>query len=414
LNVILITVDCLRADAIGALGHYTRTPHLDRLVAEGVTFTTAVAAANTTDPSHASILTSSYPPAHGCYQNAVRLGGYPPTLAEVVSGAGYRTCGAVSVEHLSTFFGFSRGFQTFFNQSPYDHLFYRLSQLKLGPLEFSRPLASLRHRLGVGGRHWSEARRATDQVIGWLGRAAPKKFFCWLHYFDAHANDHRKEQYAHRLEQVDREIGRLLGAVGPEALVVVCGDHGEGFGEHGFVAHGNRLYDELILTPLIFSGLRGVAPRVIHEQVSHIDLAPTILEALGLSAPSSWTGESLLPLMGGGAKGCPYALSYGYPRRIDCKAIRTKEWKYVHVCQVGSGDRPFFVGGEGEYAAPAHQLFNLQEDPGELCSVLADHPEVADNLKARFFDLENLRGRSGAAEVIEVAEDMLRALGYMD
>ena len=243
-NVLLITIDTLRADRVG----HGLTPAIDGVAAHGIRFTSARAAAPLTLPSHTSILTGLLPP-----QSGVRLNGVPlvgkPTLGRLFHDAGYRTAAFVGAYVLDRRFGLSGGFDTYDDRIPRD------------------PAAGAR----------LEAERRGDLVasaaLEWLARSSPQPFFAWIHFYDPHAPYQPPAEflakaggrgYDGEVAFADAQVGRVLDwlkSSGEQAktLVVIAGDHGEGLGDHGELTHGMLAYDSTLKVPLVValpSGLK--------------------------------------------------------------------------------------------------------------------------------------------------------------
>ncbi|MGH9313870.1 MAG: sulfatase [Vicinamibacterales bacterium] len=234
-NLLLVTIDTLRADAVGAYGASSaRTPALDALAAEGVRFDRAFAPTPITLPSHASLLTGLYPPGHGARHNGIAMRADVPTLATSCEKAGLATAAFVSAFPLDRRFGLARGFGQYGDRFP------------RGP-----DMRPLNERPGSS---------TVDQAIGWLVargfsrvsdktslKARATRFFLWVHLFEPHApygnpRDGRPaiDRYADEVAEADRQVARLLEALGPAkptTLVIAAGDHGEAFGEHGEIGH---------------------------------------------------------------------------------------------------------------------------------------------------------------------------------
>lgn len=380
-NLLLITIDTLRADAVGAYGAAAaRTPALDTLAGRGVRFDRAFAPTPITLPSHASLLTGLYPPGHGARHNGMAMRGDVPTLAAVCEKAGFATAAFVSAFPLDRRFGLSRGFGTYGDRFP------------RGP-----GMRALNERPGSA---------TVDEAIGWLvGRAT--RFFLWVHLFEPHApygnpRDGRpaRERYADEVAEADRQVARLLDALGPareSTLVVAAGDHGEAFGEHGEIGHSIFVYDTTLRTPLIIAG-PGIAPRVIAEPVSLVDVAPTVVTRLGLPRVDA-DGIDLITASSGtsAAQGrAIYAESFAPLLDFGWSSIRSARrggWKYI--------------------AAPRPELYEIDRDAGELTDRRGDQPARATELDALVSrisgpDLPPEQRTSMDPE----AERRLRALGY--
>lgn len=297
-NVLLLTLDTVRADALGAYGSATPTPHLDRLANEGARFEAAYTVTPLTIPAHASLFTSRWPPRHGVRDNGEAfLGDDAVTLAEVLRGAGYATMASVGAEVTSHHWGFGQGFDAFFDD--------------MGTT-------------GAGSRKWKVERRADAVVrdaLAWLRpRAAePKPWFAWIHVYDAHdpyrppepyASTYRETPYAGEVAWVDAQVGELLTELQTlgeldDTWVVVVSDHGESLGEHGEETHGVLLYEGATRIPFLVRPPRGAAPVAPTLPVSLVDVMPTVLAAVGVAPPEGMDGRDLLPLLGGAAPADP-------------------------------------------------------------------------------------------------------------
>lgn len=387
-SVLLITLDTVRADRLGAYGYAAaRTPHLDGLARSGVRFDDATTPAPITGPAHAAILTGMLPARFAIRDNAAALPAEALTLAEVLSQRGFATAGFVGAFILDRPYGFAQGFDTF------EGGFTRVD----------------------GGQESNVQRQGNavvDDTLRWLaGVPADRPFFGWVHLYDAHAGYEPPPPFAQsydgEVEFVDQQVGRLIEAVrarGATAntLIIAAADHGESLGEHGEAEHGVFLYDAVLRIPLIMAG-PGTGPgRVVTEQVRAIDIAPTILEALGIPVEGKVDGESLVPLMKGLARAevpPAYAESY-YPKLhygwSELRAIRADGWKAID--------------------APTRELYNLREDPGELHNRYPAQQGLADRMIAEAARLEReLTG--GVAPVAKQPDretvERLRSLGYV-
>lgn len=293
-NVLVLTLDTVRADALGAYGGTTPTPHLDRLAREGTRFDAAYTVTPLTIPAHASIFTGMWPPRHGVRDNGdLTLGEDATTLAEVLEGAGYATMGSIGAEVTSRHWGFAQGFDDFFDD--------------LKPA-------------GRGAGRWSVERRADAVVrdaLAWLGRPARKDapWMAWVHLYDAHdpyrppepyATEYAKTPYAGEIAWVDAQVGVLLDGLEKsgeldDTWIFVVADHGESLGEHGEGTHGVLLYEGATRVPFLVRPPRGGNGAVVDAPVSLVDVLPTALSAVGVPAPAGIDGRDLLPLLGGGA-----------------------------------------------------------------------------------------------------------------
>jgi arylsulfatase A-like enzyme/Flp pilus assembly protein TadD len=390
LDVLLITIDTLRFDALGVYGQRRDTsPWIDRLARAGVRFETAHAHNTLTLPAHADILSGRYPFDHGVRDNAgFRFPESFDTLATLLKRAGYRTAAFVSGFPLDSRFGLARGFDV------YDDAFVS----RPGRRELALP-----------------ERRAQDSVAGaraWLASVRGAPAFCWLHLYDPHAPYRPPEPYASRfpgeayLGEVAAADAALAGLLEPllaegrhgRTLVVLTADHGESLGEHGERTHGLFAYEATLRVPLVLFAPRLLAPRVVKEPVRHVDLLPTVLDALGLPVPEGLPGRSLLGLAAGQA--APAAESYFEA----LSAMLGRGWAPLHG---------LVRGGFKYVELPLPELYELGRDPRELSNLAASRPERLDALRIALGRYrERDRGPARAEESADTRE-RLAALGYL-
>ncbi len=356
LNVLLVTLDTTRADRLHCYGNRNiATPTLDRLASEGVLFLDAAAAAPTTVPAHASILTGLYPVHHGVRLNGVfRLPDKVRTLAEVLRDAGYRTAAVVSAFVLDRQFGLAQGFER------YD------DDLSKAPAPMERHY-----------REWT-ADHTTDRAITQLRRLAGGRFFLWVHYFDPHREYQPPEPYHHtyannlydgEIAFLDSEFGRLIDALdqlelAERTLVVVVGDHGESLGAHGEATHGYLVYQPTLHVPLILRcKTRLPAGRRFAPRVGQVDIVPTVLGLLGIEEKTPFDGVDLTAALPGGRpllfETLHGALTFGW---APLAGVFVDSLKYI----------------EG----PDPELYDLGRDPEEKNNLLKTQPQDARRLAA--------------------------------
>ena len=404
-HVLLITIDTLRADRVGAYGYArARTPRLDALAHSGALFTHAYAAAPITLSSHATILSGRYPPHHGARDNGIRMSASTPTLATVLAAQGFRTGAFVAAFPLDHQFGLERGFSVYSDRLPRNAMGRQANERPASEV-VSEAIDWLQHQTS-GTEHPAPDTEhpAPSAARPALGTQAAAPFLLWIHCFEPHApyeGDLSRpvaERYDQEIATVDREIGRLLDALGPslaDTLIVVTGDHGEAFGEHGEYAHSLFVYDTTLRVPLIVSG-PGIAPRRVDDPVTLADLAPTIARRLGVTLPDA-DGIDLSPALAGRplhsrelyAESFAPLVEFGW---APLRSVRSGAWKYT--------------------AAPKPELFDLAHDADEQQSVVAAHADVAQSLDGRVnrFSDDSLSGAPGASGE---AAARLRALGYL-
>jgi arylsulfatase A-like enzyme/Flp pilus assembly protein TadD len=399
LNLLLISVDTLRADHLACYGHPDiQTPNIDRLANEGAMFTDAISTVPLTLPSHATILTGLYPPSHGIRDNA--FAALPPdeqTLAEVLKQRGYSTFAVVGAFVMDSRYGLDQGFDR------YD------DDLSGGrkPMEFSYAEIS--------------ADAVTEKALSWL-KTAREPFFAFIHYYDPHttydppepfATTYAGSLYDGEIAYTDRAIGELMDFVRAEGLlertlVVFLSDHGEGLGQHDEPAHGVLVYDSTLRVPLIVrapedSELRRVfSPgSKIDILVSLVDVYSSILDVLGIEPGHEVDGESFLEAVSGG-KSRPVVRYFEslYPylafRWSPLRGVRMEDWKYI--------------------LAPKEELYRISQDPDEMRNLASLEEEKARDLRNRLVKMFNdLEGQTPPSRTKADADEIrrLRALGYL-
>jgi arylsulfatase A-like enzyme/tetratricopeptide (TPR) repeat protein len=282
-DIILVTIDTLRADSVGYAGNTrVRTPFLDSLAGRGLEFTNAHAHNVITLPSHTNILTGLYPFQHGVRENAgFKLDPKYETVAAMLHRGGYVSGAFIGAFPLDARFGLNRGFDT------YDDNYGK----------------------GQAAVDFAEPERRAEAVLAaatkwWNGHAGEKRFM-WVHLYDPHApyappepflSSFRGNEYLGEISYVDDELSKAIGpivAAEPDLLIVVTADHGEALGDHGEATHGLFAYESTLKVPLLVAG-HGTGHRKVNEFVRHVDIVPTILEAAGLPKPAALPGSSLL------------------------------------------------------------------------------------------------------------------------
>ncbi len=396
-DILIITIDTLRYDHLGFAGHPTlATPAIDSLAAAGVAFNNAVCQVPLTLPSHCSIFTGLYPHRHGVRLNEHYLDAEgPASLPETLAEAGYRTAAFVSGFPLDSSFGLARGFET------YDDALTSPSELDLP--------ADHRHRAE------RRAGETVAAVLRWLAGAPANPMFLWVHFYDPHDPYEPPAGfpagYAGEIAYVDREVGRLLAAVGQARgdrprVTVLTADHGEGLGDHGEPTHGLYIYDSTMRVPLVVTGPGVAGGRRIDEQVQTVDIAPTVLELAAVGTPAVFDGRSLVShLVDGGRRTgqladanhtqtaayleSRYATVMGWS---PLRAVRTGAFKYID--------------------APRPELYDLRADPEERNDIAANQAEVAERMIDQLLVLAQGE-RQPDREATPDAVAQLRALGYI-
>ena len=386
-DVILISVDTLRADRVGG----TLTPAMNAVAARGARFLAARTTVPLTLPAHVSLMTGAFPPAHGIRLNGVqRFDGSRPTLARIFSDAGRETAAVVGAFVLDRQFGLGNGFATYDDQIP------RSPDAPLR-LEAERPASAVVDRAIA----WYTSRGARSGAAG-------RPFFLWVHLYDPHAPYTPPadalaraggKPYDGEVAFADAEIGRLLRAInagspGARTIVVIVGDHGESLGEHGERTHGMLLYDGALRIPLIVAG-PGVAVGEHRQAVSLADVAPTVLRLAGLEVPPAMQGRDLFTA---GADQHEVYAETRYPQVVGWSpltALVEERWKLI--APEGGGE----------------ELYDLERDPAEHVNVAAARHDIVQAGAARLAKRAASSTTAPAASPGAEAQERLRALGYV-
>lgn len=453
-NVVLVTVDSLRADHVGCYG-YDRdtTPELDGYAKDGHRFSAAFTHACATRPSFPAIMTSSQPLMYGGFE---RLSEERTLVSEVLSEQGYATGGFHSNLYLSAEFGYDRGFDTLYDSRADPSLMTRLRQAVKDNLNSDGLVYRALEKLYQGteraagvdvGSYYVSAEDITNHALEWVRDQSGQPVFLWVHYMDPHhpysppeehqvfSDGGRREGvrlrpkmmedgenitdaelqtlidlYDGEVRYTDAQIGRLLSSLETEWedwTAIVTADHGEEFRDHSEFFHQNRFYDEVMHVPLVVHD--GGSSSTHDEMVGLMDLAPTAVRLAGIETlPENFYGYPLTPLLEErpddwpreGVRGSWYSVSTGAERF----AYRTTDWKYIR-----------------DYVHDRQELYDLRADPDELSNLLAnDGPapdvlnemsRVIDNLEA---DIETTDTNMESVEMDEEVKERLRNLGYQE
>ena len=397
-NLLLITVDTLRADALEPYGSPAgSTPAIARLARESVVFEDAQSSASWTLPSFASLFTSQPVSTHGCAEFRVRLSDSFETLAEMLVRQGWDTAAVISQTVVGRRHGLDQGFVHF------DDAFVcgddPAEQRVSSPYVSERALRFLQAKAAArDGRPW----------------------FLWLHLFDPHTayqlhpgfglrlkTGSEEEKYASEVAFTDDHVGRVLDKLGKLGLaentvVVLTSDHGEEFGEHGGHGHAHSLYAELVHVPLVVRA-PGIAPGRVAATVRMIDVYPTLCELLGLPVPESLAGASFLGALRGEALEQRPALAEMQAGEAGKSSLVLGEWKLIQ-----------------DPATTKVELYQRSVDPREVNDLAGEQPQIVRDLTSRL-EAEKARAVAGArafgraGEVVLGAEEVeeLRALGYV-
>jgi choline-sulfatase len=389
--VILISVDTLRPDHLSCYQAGRRlTPHIDSLARKGTLFSQVSTPLPLTLPAHVSLLTSTYPFANGVLDNGIPLKSAAVTLAGVLKNAGYKTGAFVGSFVLDRRFGLNRGFDVY--DGPIDvH-----NKAPAGPVERKRPGA-----------------QTAELAMQWVERNSSAPFFLFLHLYDLHlpydlpqdqSSRHGETGYTAELAYVDRVLGDFLAFLErrgliDKALIVFTSDHGEGLGEHGESTHGYFIYQSTLHVPLIIhwpAAFTRFSQERVDGAASLLDVAPTILEAIGMPRQAAMRGRSLI---GAGGAGPVYSESVYARNHFGCASIRSlREGQYKYL------------------EAPKPEFYDLSNDPNELTNLYEQQRSKATAMGERIAALRAgspLGGAGKAPSPKPDTIDALRSLGYL-
>jgi len=399
-NIVLISIDCLRADCLRSIsGKNSITPNMDKLAKNGMLFTRAFSTSSWTPPAFKSILASLYPFSNGGCLN-VRNN---VTLPLIMKWLGYKSAAFHSNPWLTERFGYKRGFDDF-----YDFLSRDSSSRRLLPKTLIRMFKSLKNTLP-----YIDANQLTEHAISWISKNKERKFFVWIHFMDAHEPympvetppsifniikrrrimvinkkakegsinahdiDKLRKWYKQRVKAIDSCIGHIINVLNESNLsentyVILLGDHGQQFFEHGTFGHGLQLYNELIHVPLIILG-PNVEKQRIEKSVSLVDITPTILDILKYNVKKfHFHGRSLFTY-----------IHQDREREVISEEGRNSRWgpergvdaKLESRCRKISlilGNWKYIYNAEGK-----DELYNLRRDFNERNNLIDQEIEIA-------------------------------------
>jgi choline-sulfatase len=390
LNVLLITVDTLRADAVGAYGHASAvTPWIDRLANGGVRFDRAHAHNVVTLPSHANILSGRLPTDHGVRDNAgFRFPQSLDTIATILKGRGYRTGAFVSAFPLDARFGLARGFDL------YDDRFVDTTP---------RPAFLEQERRGM---------ETVARARAWLAAQQGSPTFCWVHIYEPHFPYAPPEPFASRFRNApyDGEVAAADAALGPilepilsrgrdgDTLVLLTSDHGESLGEHGEATHGIFAYEATLRVPFILYAPSILGPRRVSAPAGHVDALPTILDVLSVPFPSGLRGRSLIPLARGATEsGNPVTYFEAFSGPLNrgwapVTGVLRDNTKYIDL--------------------PIPELYDVAADPKEQRNLADREARRVDDMRAVLRPYANAQPVAAALRETAETRERLRSLGY--
>jgi len=411
--VILISVDSLRWDYVGAYGSsHVRTPVIDQLAAEGALFKHAISLQPETGPSHISMLTGLSPLQHGVVRNGYVLSNDVATLAMYLRESGFQTAGFVSGWPLQVNnCALDRGFRT------YDYYFGLIDHFDASYCgRFVRSLPFFVNGLS------RDAKSVTDLVLRWLSKNIDSPLFLFVHCYDPHQyygglrarnrikptrDDLSRERsfYAAKVEQVDAQIGRIVAflkekGVYNSTLLIFTADHGESLGEHEIYYQKENLYEDVIRVPLIIRYPQAIKRgTVVSNQVALTDIFRTILNATRLKSKQAPNSFDLIEEANGRAnRSTRMIISNSFYKRKVKHAVRTNEWKLIR----------------NDDNQKTYELYNLFTDPTESVNLFSKETEIGRQLEV-FLNRELSLRIDRKVEGLSPAQiENLKSLGYIN
>ena len=471
-GVVLITVDSLRSDRLGAYGYASaKTPSIDEFASDGALFENAYSDISWTTASVASIMTGLYTTGHGLNQPWLRLPENQLTIAEVYRGEGYETAAVVGIFSLDAVYGLDQGFDSYDddfslpsvvldNQAPASNIELKISD---DLQEYNRLSDAKQHNDA-----YKEDDAVTDSALAWLRKRKSGPFFLWVHYFGPHERliiikggpDNRRriiEDYDRDLAVTDAAVGRLLKGIDDlglrsNTLVVLSSDHGQTLGERGLVGHGTNLYEPEVRIPLILRLPSRIDPGLrLPQVVRSIDIYPTLLDYAGIAREENIAGLSLRSVLDGDdLEDRPAFMDLSvvmpallddddgdhYFGRVHMSALRQGKWKLIQgelgpSCWEGGSEiewdflRMNAMGRKGSIRLPDKEctgigftrMFDVSQRGRALGRENRDmtsrKPERAKAMLETLVELASGQGEAERFDLTPEQEQKLKSLGYL-
>ena len=383
-NIILISIDTLRPDALSVYGGKTSTPFFDQFARRSVVFDHALTCVPITLPAHTSLLTGLYPPSHGVRNNGTfQASSSLNLISEMAHQNGMATAAVVGGFPLSSRFGLNQGFDSYDDHFP--------------PMESAPGVFLLAER---------DAQTVRNSAQTWLTSHGERPFFLWVHFFDPH-HPYREhgmngvQPYEQEVLYVDQELTKFFQFLqnhkwDESSLIILTADHGEAFGEHGEVSHTLFVYNTTLKIPLMISA-PGISARRVPDLARIIDVFPTICEAMGSTVPQHLDGVSLLALLQGEkrpavtsyAETLAPALDFGWSPLFS---IQDSSAKYIQ--------------------APHPEYYDLAKDPGELQNIISSaHPQA---FQSQIHEIVTEKLHTSVSRTLTAEErEQMESLGYL-
>ena len=422
-NIVLLTIDCLRTDRLAYSGNLNKiTPFLDSIAKKSVVFHNCYTPSSATSSSMCSYLTSKYPFEHGSRFTGDKLNFKDHTSFVELLQEQYHTVGFSSVENLNKYFNYDAGFNEYF-----DHIKY-YSQFRNFGFNRKYNLLNFLRKLGIKNNHYITGSSLNAKIRRWFKFNSSDKLLLWSHFFDLHTwskllpKDSEKlynsdswadkvvEIYNNHLNKTDYFIEDFFSILSSnidmdETLIIISADHGEMLGEHDSYMHGITLYDQEMNIPLIFYYPKYLDSIEVHDNISTIDIAPTILDICGLDISDSFSGLSFKNILHGKkekSRFCYMESSY-----TDKYALKLNDYKFIY-------------NGTNYIKMPrkiirGNELYNLKEDKTESINIIDKKIKVAKKLENLLFKILKVEDslKVPSKLLLDETVDELIKLGYL-
>lgn len=411
MNIILISVDALRRDKVGAYFNIENslTPNIDSLAKNGSILDNHFTVLNGSTPVQISMFTGLYPSKHGVHENGYKLPDKFRTLAEYLSENGYTTCGMVSSGAISSAYNFNKGFNQFYDNSKYDRLMFwarKAGTKRYNIRKFLRDIAF--KKFGLFDIFTRTYDKTNKTALKWLDNNYKNKFFLYVHFFDIHEDTYGErtkskdvfKNYDENVKIIDSAIGKLIDKVKElnvfdDTMFIITADHGEDLSEHlEKTQHGRKISEDEFRIPCIIYKPGLIPTKRVNNLTRVIDLLPTILDLNGINLQQNIDGVSIKKSIFEDVDLVNDAFLEAYPLYGDLKGVKTKEWLYI------------LKNGKDE------ELYNTKIDEKLKNNLANENKDLCLEFKMKVKDHFSIEYKPGERD--EYTKEMLARLGYVE
>ncbi len=405
MNIILIVVDALRKDRVGAYinSKNSLTPNIDELAKNGTMLMQHTTVLNGSAPVIVSLFTGCYPSTHGIHENGYKFPNNFKTITEHLNEYNYTTCGVVSSGIISSLYNFNKGFKYFYDNSKYDKL--TLWAKKQGTIRYKirKFLRNALFKFGLFNTFVVTYDKTNKRILNWLDNNYKEKFFLYIQYFDIHEDTYgernkskdKVKNYDENIKIIDSAIGELINKVKKlnifnDTIFIITADHGEDLEE---AQHGRKISEDEFSVPCIFHKPELIPIKKVDNLTRAIDILPTILDINGFTLPNNIDGVSIKKSIFENVNLVDEVFLESYPLFGDIKGIRTKEWLYL-----------LRNGNEEE-------LYNIMKDHKLKSNIAKENKDLCLKFKIKLKKHFSIKYEPGERD--EYTKQMLAKLGYV-